>query len=290
MSDPVSDLKQELLAAAERQQGHTAVRGGRGWLWRQFTGKRIFLATAALSAAAAMALLFTAPWASSHGFLERAHAALTPASGTVLHYKSEATLISTDPACSVRRGPDEFWIDQTPPHTFRAILNDFPDPTAVDPRALVCSSGIRAEVGGTLDLPAQTLIFEPPNTLRVSPVTFLMPQPDPVSRLRQAISDGSAHHEGAAELDGRTVERIRIDPPSACAYPECAPEPAYVYVDPDTFYPLEVRAPGAFAPPDGPVIWLDVVVRYQTFEFLPRTAANLALTDIRSQHPNATGP
>jgi hypothetical protein len=287
MSDPVSDLKQELLAAAERQQRHAAVRGGPGRPWGQFAGKRLLLATATLSAAAAVALLFTAPWTSSHGFLERAQAALTPTSGTVLHYKSEATL--TDPACTVKRGPDEVWIDQTPPHTFRALLNSFPDPTVADPRPLFCSSGIPAEVGGTLE-PPETLIFEPPNTLRASPMTFLMPQQDPVSRLRQAISDGSAQHEGAAVLDGRTVERIRIDPPSACVYPECAPEPAYVYVDPDTFYPLEVRAPGAFAPPDGSVIWLDVVVRYQTFEFLPRTAANLALTDIRAQHPNATGP
>lgn len=30
------------LAAAERQKGHAAVRGGRGRLWGQFAGKRIF--------------------------------------------------------------------------------------------------------------------------------------------------------------------------------------------------------------------------------------------------------
>ena len=33
-----------------------------------------------------------------------------------------------------------------------------------------------------------------------------------------------------------------------------------------------------------------VVARYLTFEYLPRTAANLALTDIVAQHPNAGGP
>ena len=32
------------------------------------------------------------------------------------------------------------------------------------------------------------------------------------------------------------------------------------------------------------------VTRYLTFEYLPRTDANLALTNIRAQHPNATGP
>jgi hypothetical protein len=29
------------------------------------------------------------------------------------------------------------------------------------------------------------------------------------------------------------------------------------------------------------------LVRYLRFEYLPRTDANLALTDIRAQHPNA---
>jgi hypothetical protein len=32
-----------------------------------------------------------------------------------------------------------------------------------------------------------------------------------------------------------------------------------------------------------------VVTRFLTFEYLPRTDANLALTDIKAQHPNATG-
>jgi hypothetical protein len=32
------------------------------------------------------------------------------------------------------------------------------------------------------------------------------------------------------------------------------------------------------------------VTRYLTFEYLPRSAPNLALTDIHAQHPNATGP
>ena len=44
------------------------------------------------------------------------------------------------------------------------------------------------------------------------------------------------------------------------------------------------------APPGRPVVRLHVVTRYLTFEYLPRTAANLALTDIEAQHPNATGP
>ncbi len=42
-----------------------------------------------------------------------------------------------------------------------------------------------------------------------------------------------------------------------------------------TFMPIELHTSG-------------VVDRYLTFEYLPRTAANLALADIRAQHPDAT--
>ena len=63
---------------------------------------------------------------------------------------------------------------------------------------------------------------------------FLMPPPDPRHMLRQAMSDGSAHHEDKAQVDGRTVERIRIDPASTCPFPTVRAKPTYVYVDPET--------------------------------------------------------
>jgi hypothetical protein len=109
--------------------------------------------------------------------------------------------------------------------------------------------------------------------------------------LREAISGGRAHDEGETQLDGRTVERIRIDLSSACpADPNCPRETPYWYVDPETFYPVETVGSGVIAPPGGPVVQFHIVIRFLTFEYLPRTAANLALTDIHAQHPNATGP
>jgi hypothetical protein len=57
-----------------------------------------------------------------------------------------------------------------------------------------------------------------------------------------------------------------------------------VYVDSDTFYPVETGGQAGVGKP------VRVVTLYLTFEYLPRTAANLALTDIRAQHPDATGP
>lgn len=290
MSDPVGDLKQELLAAAERRHAYPTVPAGRERLRGHPGRNRLLLAAATLPIAAAAALLFTAPWNSSPGFLERAQAALTPPAGTILHQKWEATSTSTDPACTVTRGPNEIWIDQTPPHRYRALLNDLPpDPADTDPRALACASGSASELGGTFDT-GETLRFVPPNTLTVNPLRFVFPL-DPVRELRAAISAGAAHDEGETQLDGRTVERIRIDPPPGCPVPDCSREPSYAYVDPETFYPVQLESPhGYIVPPGGPVVRLHMVVRTLTFEYLPRTPANLTLTDIHAQHPNATGP
>jgi hypothetical protein len=290
MSDPISELKHELLAAAERQHGHAAERAG-GRRLRRHLGRNRVLAVATLPIAAAVALLFTAPWSNSPSFLARAEAALTSHGGRILHQKWEVTSTSTDPACTVKRGPNEIWIDQTPPHRYRVLLlNDLPaEPGVGDPRGLACASGMAAEFGGTRDS-FETLRFVPPNTLvpwRLR-LAFVL---DPVTRLREAISAGTAHDEGKTELDGRTVERIRIDPPSDCPLPSCPREPSYAYVDPETFHPVETRGPGFIALVGGPVVArLHLVARILTYEYLPRTEANLALTDIRAQHPNATGP
>jgi hypothetical protein len=287
MSDPVSNLKQELLAAADRQQGDGAVSVRRGRLRGHSGRQRVLLAAATLSVAAAVALLLTAPWNNSPGFLARAQAALTPPSGTIVHQKWELTSTSTDPACTVTRGPNEIWIDRTPPHRYRVLLNDLPpDPGNSDPRTLACASGTASELGGAFDT-GETLRFVPPNTLTPNLLTFQFPL-DPVADLREAISAGRADDEGKTELDGRIVERIRIDPPSACPFPPCRGEPVYWYVDPETFYPVETRGPGGINPPGGPFVRLHIVMRYLTFEYLPRTAANLELTDIRAQHPDAS--
>jgi hypothetical protein len=291
MSDPVRELKRELLAAAERQHRHVAVSAGRGTrLGARLARHRLLLTSATLSVGAAVALLVTTPWSTSPGFLEQAQAALTPPAGTILHQKWELTSTSTDPACTVTRGPNEVWIDQTPPHRYRALLNDLPpDPANAGARALACASGTPSELGGTFDT-GETLRFVPPNTLTFPELQFVFPL-DALKELREAISDGRAHDEGETQLNGRTVERIRIDPPSGCPVPDCSREPSYVYVDPETFYPVRSESPhGYITPPGGPGVRLHMVMRTLTFEYLPRTPANLRLTDIHAQHPNATEP
>jgi hypothetical protein len=250
------------------------------------------LALAAFAGAIATALFISTPWSNSPSFLERAQAALTPPAGMILHEKFEAKTTSTDPACTVEHGPSEIWIDETPPYRYRLVVNDFPPDSAVGPRALACARGTAAELGGTFE-PAQTLMFVPPNTLGEPPFRFIreLADLDPVTALRAAISAGTAHDEGETQLEGRTVVRIRIDPPSDCRFPPCPREPGYAYVDPETFYPVRTESSQGFiAQAGGPVVRLHTVERIVTYEYLPRTAANLALTDIRAQHPNATRP
>ena len=65
-----------------------------------------------------------------------------------------------------------------------------------------------------------------------------------------------------------------------------------VYMDPETF--SFVRQECRLESPsnqgsDPETFRFDVVSEYLTFESLPRTEDILALTDIRAQHPNATG-
>jgi hypothetical protein len=295
MSDPVGDLKQELLAAAERRQAHATTETDRVRLRSHRRRNRVLLIAATLPIAAAVALLVTAPWSNSPGFLERAQAALTAPAGSVLYMRWEVTRTSTDFGCTVAAGPNEMWVDQTPPYRYRFIDHGTP-PGAVDgTRATACASYTAIEYGGTLR-PPQSVRFVPPDTLEHRGFGFGAP-PDLVTSLREAIASGSAQDEGKTELDGRVVERIRMAP-APCPElmrslkPPCPPpQPSYAYMDPETFLPVQIDSPyGIAAIKDDRVLRFHVVERYLTYEYLPRTAANLALTDIRAQHPDATGP
>lgn len=271
-----------LVAAIERERSSSVGPAPR------FASRRYgALAFAAALAVAGAAALFLAPWASSPGFLERAQAALTPAAGTILHYRWQETRTSTQFSCTVTERPSEIWIDQTYPRKYRALLGNGPA-TRDDPRKQICSRGTPAEIGGDLT-ERPTLMFFPPDWLSYAPLQYHTPY-DPVGDLRDAISAGRARHDGQTELAGRTVERIRIDPPSRCPVSSCR-EPSYVYVDPESYDLVQWDTYGAYALGTPGRIWqFKLVLRYLTFEYLPRTAANLALTDIVAQHPNAGGP
>jgi hypothetical protein len=289
-----------LVAAIQRERVSSA--GSTPWFARRRYGVLAF--AAALVVAGATALFLAAPWASSPGFLERAQAALTPSAGTILHYKWQETRSSTQFSCTVTERPSEIWIDQTYPRKYRALFGHEPatsdeqvvvlvgrgPATSDGARKQICSRGKPAEIGGDLT-EHPTLMFFPPDWLSYASLQYHTPY-DPAGELREAISAGRAHDDGQTTLAGRTVERIRIDPPSRCPFPSCR-EPSYAYVDPETYDLVQTESPyGAYVSLGARQRnWqFKIVARYLTFEYLPRTAANLALADIVAQHPNAGGP
>jgi hypothetical protein len=284
MSDPVRELKRELLAAAERQHRRTAPDTGRSG--GSHPRRNRLLLAAAAAAAVAASLLLTTPWTSSPSFVERAEAALRPPAGTILHQKWVVTTTSVAFGCAVRHRPNESWLDQVPPHRYRILLN-VPPPPATSRLALACGNPMGPELGGTRDS-STAVEFVAPNTLL--PRSRVGLPIDPVADLRQRLAAGTAHEVGRTTWQGRTVERIRLDREPGCASRGCPWAPFLNwYVDPDTLQPVGMQGIGGIGTP-GRSIRLRVVVHFVAYEYLPRTAENLALTDIRAQHPNATTP
>ena len=91
--------------------------------------------------------------------------------------------------------------------------------------------------------------------------------------------------EGTTEVYGRAVVRVRLDPdpPASCKAPgHCPTEPEYAYFDSETLDPVVWDWA---RDPTYPLVrnrW-----HYLAWDYLERTEANLALTDIRAQHPDA---
>ena len=233
------------------------------------------LAFAAGVGAAAAALFVSSPWTSTPGFLEQVHAAITPRAGTVLHFK--VVMTEHRPGCKVTHPSVEYWADLTPPYNWRAV-----DVKQRD----ICTAGTSIEIGGQRASGKPTLIFRPPNTLEATPEWPNDPDidPDPYGGIRQAIDDGTAHLEGRTVLEGRSVERIRVDCPAR--YALC--DPSYWYVDPETLLPLRTLAgPGLLPGPGASCTAPCFVQDFLTYEYLPGTPANRALADIRARHPDA---
>jgi hypothetical protein len=184
----------------------------------------------------------------------------------------------------------ELWVDPMPPYRSRLLWRWLPmlqedvSPEVTEPD---CWKGVTYELGGTSKPVCTaagcepTLIFRPPNTLRASQIT-MGSLPDPVQALRDAIAHGLAHDEGTTQLGGRTVQRIRLDPP-----PDCDADQGLSPPD------VRLRRPR------------DVLSRRDPQPRVPRRELRRAFphlrvptsnsreprtTDIRAQHPNAPGP
>lgn len=284
-SDPSGEAQQRALARLTRAIEGERDRSGTRSLRRARRRLGGFaLAFVALAGAGVTALALDAPWQSSPGFLKQAEAALAPPDGLILHAKWKITRTSREYGCTVTSRPSELWADPTS-QRWRVVATDFPSQDGGDGRAKACGEGMTIEVGGDAN---RSFKFVPPDTLE----PFGPAQTaswDVVDHLRGALAAGRAHRDGRTDLSGRVVERIRIE---CHVEPDvaCPGRPAdYFYVDPETFLPVQFELPNSlhYSTASG-LVDFDVVGRYLTYEYLPRTEANLALTDIRAQHPGAT--
>lgn len=276
------------IADAERQ--HQAVPGPvkEHRFRRRAHSRRLLPIGAAVAVAAAAALFLTTPWSSSPGLLAKAAAALTVPPGRILHEKwteAERLLLPDGRTCT-GKSAGEFWIDE-PTNRFRAVMRDpnapYPHPpTLAEKMKEACKPAEPAyEIGGHV-LGTGGFQFVPPNRLgRVAPdvIAFGGGPYDPAGSLRRALRSGHARDRGETELNGRTVELITEryclnragGSGSACTQRGTD----RFYVDPKTYYPVKV------------VTATGDVIRFAAYEYLPRTEANLALTNIRAQHPHA---
>jgi hypothetical protein len=202
----------------------------------------------------------------------RAAAALTGPGGTIVHARASVTVTSVDGSAVTR--PVEIWQQSSPPFDSREVVlrgGAFrPELATVDgsrefydPRTnTIYTEPSRKPPGGAAGKPAES-----GGGSGLDPLA-----PDfSVERLRSLLTSGRAHEDGRVSVDGRAAIRIVSS----------APEMTLI-VDADTYKPLEWQVPAAGAAGHA------LTVRFETYEWLPATAASAALVSLSAQHPGAT--
>jgi hypothetical protein len=247
---------------------------------RRIRIQRPALLVAAVGVSAAIALTVTAPWRGAPTILERAGAAIrSPSAAEVLYMRFED---KRSGCCRVlSAGEVRLWVEGSAPRHFRAV---FPGFSAGSPLA---------EGGGTLDPPSAPALFrydpqanvlEPLKTrTHVSTASF-----DPVAIVREALAAGRARVRGKVMVGGRQTIRIDLTGRDNSG----VVGEAIYYVDAKTYQPVEIDYPRIvelrfpFEPVFGNGIYKERL-RFVTFRYLPATAANLRLADIRAMHSTA---
>jgi hypothetical protein len=215
---------------------------------------RLSLAGVSLAAAAVAGLtLFGAggPAAQSAdaAILRQVRRAVTPPAGVVLHEKALTTIGSMTVDY-------EFWQRSDEPHAYR-----------------VDKAGFEGAYTGSA-----TQTFDPAtNTIVERPADQAEPYIDPVAEVRQLLAEGSAHIVGTTEIDGERLLEITASSSSDTLLD------GTLYVDATTYHPVRAElGPSACHDCGGPE-----QIRFLVYEYLPATPANVGLTSLTAQHPDA---
>lgn len=212
-----------------------------------------FAAAGVVAAVVAFGVLSVLP-GSGPSAVARAAAVLNPSRGTILHTVVVTTSVNPDGTRST--GRTESWRQQAPPFDERSVTAGRETATADGrPEAYIPSD----------------------NTLHILPPETELPRPSGspgtgdrlLDDTRRYLSSGEAREDGTVIVDGRDAVRIVF----------AGSKSTYI-VDAASYEPIELRDVGD----DGTV----VTSRFETYELLPATPANLALLSLRKQHPGAT--
>jgi hypothetical protein len=236
--------------------------------------RRLAVRLAALGAAAvavALAGLALLPGDESSS-VARAAAALSPPGDTILHTVVVTTTVDRDGAVS--SSSTESWRRNAPPYDGRSVEDGGRKleeatvggrPQAYDPRTNTIHTLPAATAAPTRGAGAP--VGTPVNRL-VRALLDARGGAALVPALRDLLESGEAREDGRASAGGREAIRIGL-----------AGTPVTMLVDAETYEPLEWTV----VSDEG----IRATTRFETYEVLPATDANLALLSLAAQHPDA---
>jgi hypothetical protein len=220
---------------------------------RGATPQRLAVAVAIAACAVGVALIAVfgaGPQAPSAdaAILHRVAAALTPPPGTILHERARVTLPG------VGSTTYEVWMQADSPYAYRVIKWG-------------SEGSWNGSTYSNYDPATNTITIE-------TPPAGTRPKNDPndlAATLRSLVQSGEATVDGTTTINGVRAYKLIVTGSSDPTLNGTA------YVATADYHPLEIDT----AANSGKVI-------YETYEYLPATAANLGLLDLAGQHPGAT--
>jgi hypothetical protein len=274
--------------------------------WR--SPSRYLLVGAAAAVAAVVALAVAEPWHGGPSILDRAAAAiLTPSPHQILYERitfrpSGFVNVPQLPTVHIRA-----WVDGARPRAFR-IRMDTPEgkPLSFSGMTVTFPSEIGGKVGSAAGLSYSFTdqVLDP--VLFFAPITDAIL--DPGEYVKASLTSGRANVDGTTTIRGRRVVRIRIAgrPFSGQSPYEIPVTGALFFVDARTDRPVRIEVSAALpfrARVGYPLTCLGFVMGYgcqnnpgphakwvydfTDYRYLPRSAVNRKLTNIRAKHPNA---
>lgn len=217
-------------------------------------GRRAFRVGAVALAAATVALgvLSVIPGGETSA-AARAAAALNPSGDTILH-----TVVVSTESDTHRSETIESWQLNAPPYDRREVMD----------------RGSRRVEFATLDGRPQAY-DSLTNTISTVPPQIELPRPGPAKEGAQRLLEYMRNHLTSGDV---REERVTIGGRDAVRFVS-SDQNAMLVVDAESYEPIEWR----LVSDEG----ITVTSRFQTYELLPATQANLALLSLRAQHPDA---